>query len=550
MPPSLTLQAVDEKINYLDNLWRSGSDKLSQTAKVAEQSALTCVLHQVLEELRVYADLREVLQNQDSDGQMGTIETLHETMRQLEARRMYNIECLLPGAPIPEIPVVENISPASVDAIISRLTSSSSNNDRNGDKPMTTMSATEVPSSPAEFEQQSSISSDNQTNPTKTQDIPRTPSLSSKKTDSNQHKTTKRSQEGDTTDQPLPSSVDQPLSPPTNTGSGGGGLDKPAGTGAVHQSTLDITTSSTITAPTTTTGSTVQESGCVTGKRVTSAKTMATADKLTTIPPPNSSSSISSRPAVTDIVNNSASELVKTTKRHKSNTNTAADHSTSPNAQLDTTSSTDISTTPTTTPLDANAGLLSGSGSGTPTTTTATALTASGAMSSRYTMMDIEQELLRIRQEGQEQRLRTDQLLAQLESEARLRREADSRVAQLSRDLQNERLLTLEKDLESKRSEALLMMAKAREEIQQGRVLIAQAKEELAVERAAKAEAMVETARIEVEKNRLLKYIQSLGGSSLPGSGSVGDAKSGIFLPGMPAASTEAGVGTARDASK
>ena len=88
--------------------------------------------------------------------------------------------------------------------------------------------------------------------------------------------------------------------------------------------------------------------------------------------------------------------------------------------------------------------------------------------------MDIEKELRLIREEGQEQRLRTDQLLAQLESEARLRREADQRVSQLSQELQNERHLTLEKDLELKRSEALLMMAKAHKEIQQGKVLIAQ----------------------------------------------------------------------------
>ncbi|KAG0375618.1 hypothetical protein BGX24_008852 [Mortierella sp. AD032] len=352
MTPSLILQAVDDKINYLDNLWRSGSDKLSQTAKVTEQGVLTCVLHQVLEDFRIYADLREMLQNQDLNGQMGAIETLHETMRQLE------------------------------------------------------------------------------------------------------------------------------------------------------------------------TSSTVQESGSVTSKSITNAKAKATADNLTTTPPPPSSS----KPAVTAVVNNSAYVLVKTTNWDKKNTDTATDQSTFPNAQLDHTSST---ATPTTTkvktPLDANAGLLPAPGPGAPTTTTTTttAPMTSGALGNRHTMMDIEQELRRIRQEGQEQRLRTDQLLAQLESEARLRREADSRVAQLSRDLQNERLLTLEKDLESKRSEALLMMAKAREEIQHGKILIAQAKEELAVERAAKAEAMVETARIQVERNRLLEVIQSLGGS-LPESGNVG----------------------------
>ncbi|KAK3835061.1 MAG: hypothetical protein J3R72DRAFT_494317 [Linnemannia gamsii] len=520
MTPSLILQAVDDKINYLDNLWRSGSDKLSQTAKVTEQGVLTCVLHQVLEDFRVYADLREMLQNQDVNGQMGAIETLHETMRQLETRRKYDFECLLPGVSIPEIPIDGSIPPAFVDVNISHLAASSNNYNGNGDKPTTTtVSTTEAAPSSAELQQQSLISSDKQTNPTTTQDNPRTRPLSSKETESSQNKTTIQSHEGDITNQRLPSSVDQHSSPSTNTGSGGGGLDKPAGTDAVHPSTLNITTSSTTTVPTTTTSSTVQESGSVTSKSIANAKAKATADNLTTTPPPPPPSS--SKPAVTAVGNNSAYVLVKTTKWDKKNTDTATDQSTFPNAQLDHTSSTATSTTTTvTTPLDANAGLLPAPGPGAPTT--ATAPMTSSALGNRHAMMDIEQELRRIRQEGQEQRLRTDQLLAQLESEARLRREADSRVAQLSRDLQNERLLTLEKDLESKRSEALLMMAKAREEIQHGKILIAQAKEELAVERAAKAEAMVETARIQVERNRLLEVIQSLGGSSLPGSGNVG----------------------------
>ncbi|KAF9931672.1 hypothetical protein FBU30_009733 [Linnemannia zychae] len=126
-------------------------------------------------------------------------------------------------------------------------------------------------------------------------------------------------------------------------------------------------------------------------------------------------------------------------------------------------------------------------------------------------VLDFEQELRLIREEGQEQRLRIDYLMAQLESEARLRREADLRATQLTRDIQNERHLMLEKDLESKRSEALLMMAKAREEIHQGKLLIAQAKEELAQERTARLEAMVESAKIEAERNKLLAYVQSLG---------------------------------------
>jgi hypothetical protein len=103
--PSLALMAVDEKINYLDYLWKSGSDKLNQSAKVAEQSVLTCVLRQVLEEVRIYAILRETLQNQDLNGHISTIEAVNETMRQLDSRRKFDITCLQPGVPIPEAPL-------------------------------------------------------------------------------------------------------------------------------------------------------------------------------------------------------------------------------------------------------------------------------------------------------------------------------------------------------------------------------------------------------------------------------------------------------------
>jgi len=127
-------------------------------------------------------------------------------------------------------------------------------------------------------------------------------------------------------------------------------------------------------------------------------------------------------------------------------------------------------------------------------------------------ILGLERELRLIREEGREQRLRTEQLLAQLESEARLRRDADEIVSQLNKDLQNERAMTLEKDLELKRAETLLMMSKAREEIQQSKMLVAQAQEELAQARAAKAEAMFETAKVDAERMQLLAYIHSIGG--------------------------------------
>ncbi|KAF9097861.1 hypothetical protein BGX23_007763 [Mortierella sp. AD031] len=140
-------------------------------------------------------------------------------------------------------------------------------------------------------------------------------------------------------------------------------------------------------------------------------------------------------------------------------------------------------------------------------------------------VLDLEQELRLIREEGREQRLRTDQLLAQLDSEARLRREADQMVSQLTQDLNKERVSTLEKDLQGKRAEALLMMAKAREEVQQSKLMVAQAQEEVARARADRAEAVAETARVEAERLRLVAYVQSLGGSAAAGAGGVGNGK-------------------------
>ncbi|KAF9123982.1 hypothetical protein BGW39_008538 [Mortierella sp. 14UC] len=523
MVPFLALEAVDEKINHLDNLWRSGSDKLAQTVKVTEQGVLTCVLQQVLEETRVYANLREALQNQDPNGDIRTIGILNETMRQLEARRKYDIRCLQPGVPIPEMPLDQSI-PISLDNIdVNGYHVAVNSSNDNGPESTTIKPATEAAAatSSATDMQQLSTSSDI---PTTTPDNFRKRPLSSEGTESGHSqltKTTKKRHQISLPPKPASSSKQQSSLATIAGSGGGGGLVKSAG----QRSTLGTATTAAPT-PVTTVSAPVQESGSVASK-----------NKPSTTPTPTPGSIT---PA-TATVSSSTSARVKNTIIADPSTFSSLTSSPPVVVVANSTSSSSTTTTAAT-PLNAKSGPSPAPGD-IAATTAAVAATAWTASTGGRAILDIEQELRLIRQEGQEQRLRTDQLLAQLESEARLRRESDARVAQLTRDLQNERYLTLEKDLESKRSEALLMMARAREELQHGRVLIAQAKEELAVERAAKAEAMMETARVQIERDRLLAYVQSLDVSGFgsgygSGPGSVAEtlsggagAKSAVFSP-------------------
>ncbi|OAQ26645.1 hypothetical protein K457DRAFT_22021 [Linnemannia elongata AG-77] len=473
MVPSLALQAIDEKINFLDHLWRSGNDKLSQTVKVAEQSVLTCVLRQVMEEVRIYAVLRETLHSQAFKGQILPIETLTETMRQLDARRNFDISCLQPGVPIPDIPLDQSFQ-AMHDMTPLLATS-------NGVE-STTTPAPEVaaPPPPANnVEESAAVSSDqahlaNSSNPRK---------RTLEQIDSDQTQGSRATMYHD-----IDSSVTEDTKGPDL---------QPSNNSTVHQSSVD-TTATTLT--TITTLPTLDRPHTPSSAEVQRVSTTSSTSSLSL---DSLSSSISSTPTT------------RTSKRDKPMPNKAAGTPPLGNSYTDPPALQESNSVPPalTDSIPASKDMEQ------------TISTNSGRTSySGRTMMDIEKELRLIREEGQEQRLRTDQLLAQLESEARLRREADHRVSQLTRELQSERHLTLEKDLESKRSEALLMMAKAREEIQQGKVLIAQVKEELALERAAKAEAMIETARIEVERNRLLAYVQSLGGPSavMPGGPFMG----------------------------
>ncbi|KAG0078892.1 hypothetical protein BGZ90_004099 [Linnemannia elongata] len=468
MVPSLALQAIDEKINFLDHLWRSGNDKLSQTVKVAEQSVLTCVLRQVMEEVRIYAVLRETLHSQAFKGQILPIETLTETMRQLDARRNFDISCLQPGVPIPDIPLDQSFQ-AMHDMTPLLATS-------NGVESTTTPAPdVAAPPPPANnVEESATVSSDqahlaNSSNPRK---------RTLEQIDSDQTQGSRATMYHD---------IDSSMTEDTE------GPDlQPSNNSTVHQPSVDTTATTPTIITTLPTLDRPYTSSSAEAQRVstTSSTSSLSLDSL--------SSSISSTPTT------------RTSKRDKPMPDKTAGTPPPGNSHTDPPALQESNSVPPaltdSIPASKDMEQTIGTNSG--------RTSYSGRM-----MMDIEKELRLIREEGQEQRLRTDQLLAQLESEARLRREADHRVSQLTRELQSERHLTLEKDLESKRSEALLMMAKAREDIQQGKVLIAQVKEELALERAAKAEAMIETARIEVERNRLLAYVQSLGGPSavMPG---------------------------------
>ncbi|KAG9061931.1 hypothetical protein KI688_006648 [Linnemannia hyalina] len=467
-PELSPLQVVDEKINDLDHLWKSGNDKLSQTVKVAEQSVLTCVLRQVVEEIKIYAVLREMLQSQGFKGQIDSIGTLTEMMQQLEATRKFDITCLQPGVPIPDIPLDQSVQ--AMDAMKPLLTTS------NGEESMA-MHVPDIaappppPPPPYNVEEPATVSSDqphlaNASNPRK---------RALEQTDSDQTQGSKATIYHD-----MDSSVTEDRE--------------------VHQSSLDATTTTPTTLTTITTLPALD-------RPYTSSRVELQVASMT-----SSSLSLNSRSSSI-----SSTSTTRTSKRDRLMPNKPAGNAPPGSSRTDSPALQQSNSVP---PALTNSIPASGN------TEQAIGTTSGRISNGGRAMMDIEKELRLIREEGQEQRLRTEQLLAQLESEARLRREADHRVSQLAQELQNERYLTLEKDLESKRSEALLMMAKAREDIQQSKVLIAQAKEELALERAARAEAMIETARIEIERNRLLAYVQSLGGPTavMPG---------GLFVGGM-----------------
>jgi hypothetical protein len=118
--------------------------------------------------------------------------------------------------------------------------------------------------------------------------------------------------------------------------------------------------------------------------------------------------------------------------------------------------------------------------------------------------LDFKQELVLIREEAREQRVRTDQLMALLHSEALQRRQAEQRLLEMASQLQEQSLLAIKRDLEAKRSEALSMMYKAQIEVQEAAVLVSKANAE-------RAEAKAEALKAQAENQKLLAKIRELG---------------------------------------
>ncbi|KAI1313002.1 hypothetical protein EDD11_002780 [Mortierella claussenii] len=94
--------------------------------------------------------------------------------------------------------------------------------------------------------------------------------------------------------------------------------------------------------------------------------------------------------------------------------------------------------------------------------------------------LQFEQELAKMREEARQQRIRTDQLLELLHTEALQRREAEQQGSQMRQELQDTRLQLLRKELEARRSETIAMMHKAQLESREAAVAVAEAKEQYA----------------------------------------------------------------------
>lgn len=119
--------------------------------------------------------------------------------------------------------------------------------------------------------------------------------------------------------------------------------------------------------------------------------------------------------------------------------------------------------------------------------------------------LDLKRELVLIREDAREQRARTDQLMALLQNEAIQRRQAEQRLAEMATQLQEQSHLTMKRDLEARRSEALTMMYKAKVEMRDANVLVSNANREL-------AEAKFEALKAQAENQKLLLKVRELEG--------------------------------------
>ncbi|KAG0214083.1 hypothetical protein BGX33_002514 [Mortierella sp. NVP41] len=460
LPP---IQRVDDRINILDSLWKSGQLKLDQAKKDAESIVLTCVLNQVLDESRIYAKLREtLLQYQDLNAQIRIFDASEAVLQNVKSSWNYDLNILLPGVPIPEM-----IPPPPGIQVDTPLTGSSSG----GVEP----DGSTAEAGPSGDSQQPLVSSD-QTHSTNVDNLRKRALEGADPNKTQTSKTTKYRDKEDMIVELSQATTDNPQGAQEN--------DTHPSHHTLHQSSLDLT---------------IKENG-VLSNGTTTATDFSTSSVSSAGPP----SSLTAATSLTEV----ESTQGRTTLLENNPTSQPTPAS-SIFPSLATSTVADIEPASSFTaaaPFGVKAGLV-------------------GVALTSGRVLDLEQELRLIREEGREQRLRTDQLLAQLDSEARLRREADQMVSQLTQDLNKERVSTLEKDLQGKRAEALLMMAKAREEVQQSKLMVAQAQEEVARARADRAEAVAETARVEAERLRLVAYVQSLGGSAAAGAGGVGNGK-------------------------
>ncbi|KAF9087309.1 hypothetical protein BGX29_000904 [Mortierella sp. GBA35] len=460
LPP---IQRVNDRINILDSLWKSGQLKLDQAKKDAESIVLTCVLNQVLDESRIYAKLREtLLQYQDLNAQIRTFDASEAVLQNVKSSWNYDLNILLPGVPIPEM-----IPPPPGIQVDTPLTGSSSGG-------VETDGST-AEAGPSGDSQQPLVSSD-QTHSTNVDNLRKRALEGADPNKTQTSKTTKYQDKEDMIVELSQATTDNPQGAQEN--------NTHPSHHTLHQSSLDLT---------------IKENG-VLSNGTTTATDFSTSSVSSAGPP----SSLTAATSLTEV----ESTQGRTTLLENNPTSQPTPAS-SIFPSLATSTVADIEPASSFTaaaPFGVKAGLV-------------------GVALTSGRVLDLEQELRLIREEGREQRLRTDQLLAQLDSEARLRREADQMVSQLTQDLNKERVSTLEKDLQGKRAEALLMMAKAREEVQQSKLMVAQAQEEVARARADRAEAVAETARVEAERLRLVAYVQSLGGSAAAGAGGVGNGK-------------------------
>lgn len=131
-----------------------------------------------------------------------------------------------------------------------------------------------------------------------------------------------------------------------------------------------------------------------------------------------------------------------------------------------------------------------------------------------------------------ENNVRFEKMMALFETQ--MRKGAEEEVVRFQNELQEQRIQTLEKDLECRRAEAITMTTKAKEQIQAAHTQVAKAREE-------RAEAREQAARLELEKEQLLKRIKALETQGTEGPSGTGKLTDLAPLPAAPTAAIDGG---------